>query len=400
MTRLLLVCVGAASSFGFSSIGVVFYGEVAMAILAPWYMLHQLRRKDFVSSQSLLLLAALMVTAVGYVVADLVNRTEFENAVRGWGRLLFILTNIVFLYSTCFNRPADLRWFCLGCLAGDLALAIISPDSGYLWKFGYGVPLTLLAVLALSSNWRRCNAAVGAGLLLGLASMHMLLDFRSFSVLCVLLALMFVHVRSNGVAWPQPATLKIAAVMLIGAALVFTLYRDSDQYYDGRRRDSNAYRKSGYVTALAAISQSPFFGSGSWSHNADYQMIFQQTLTDEGARLSARYEAHSQILQAWYEGGLLGTVFLLYLGVQIGRSCSYLVRRRIPDEMTLVYSFFLFISMWDLFMSPFAGSLRLRIAVTATMVLFLRREQIRAKGNALRRILNGRTEPTLVRATA
>lgn len=385
LAQIFLVAVGIATSFSFASIGIIYYGEILMAVVAPWCLLHKCRTRGFLNRSVLVLYSCLTITTAAYVVADLVNQTDSNNAIRGMGRLFFIFTDTMFLYGFCFDRPQNLRLFCLGTVVGDLLVGFFYDHSGYPWKSAYGVPLTLLVVLILSAKYQKINGTVGAMLLLGLSAIHMVLDFRSFSALCLLLALMFAHSYSKRFGRSSLSVLQIATVSLVGLALVYVLYRDSDVLYHGRRQDSNAYRKSGIVTALAAISSAPLLGSGSWSHESEFQMLFQQSLADEGTRLTAPYEAHSQLLQSWYEGGLLATVFLLYLGFELGRSSLYIFRRRPPDDLTLLYSFFLFLASWDLLMSPFAGWLRLRISIVATIVLLLHREHARQKQRLARR---------------
>jgi len=373
--QMFLFLVGITTSFSFSSVGVVYYGEILMAIVAPWCFLHHCRDRGFLNRAVLIQFGCLSITIVAYIVADLVNQTELDNAIRGWGRLFVIVTNILFLYSLCGDRPVNLRAFCFGTVVGDLTVGVLYDHSGYPWKSAYGVPLTMLLVLAMSAPRRRITGLLGAGVFLALAAVHMILDFRSFSALCLFLSLVFFYSYSNKTKTDRVGLLRMVPVMIVGLGLIYLLYQDSNGLYDGRRRDSNAYRKSGYVTTLAAISRSPLLGSGSWSRESEFQMIFQQTLADEGSSLNAEYEAHSQILQTWYEGGIFATVFLLYLGYQIARSSLYVLRRRATDSLTLLYCFFLILSSWDLFMSPFAGWLRLRVSIMATIVLMLEKER-------------------------
>lgn len=379
MMQVLLLLVGISTSFNFEAIGLVYYGEIAMAILGPWIVLHQWRAGTFWSPRLRLALAFLSVTMFGYILADLLNQTELDNVIRGGGRLFFIYTDILFLYAVCWRRPRNLLWFCLGMSIGDISVAQFSARPGYLWKFGYGVPVTLLLVLALACGGKWVRGWLGATALVGLAAVHMLLDFRSFSALCLALAMIFVQTRPPA-ARARLQFFKIAMVALIGTMAIYYLYRNSGSVYDERHQDSSAYRKSGLLTALTAISESPLVGFGSWAHDPELQWVFQQSISDEGSRLSAQYEAHSQILQAWYEGGLLGTAFLVFLGFELTKANVYLLRRRHPDMLSLVYAFFVFLSSWDLLMSPFAGTLRLRIAITTTIILLLHRERAPIRG--------------------
>jgi O-antigen ligase len=372
--RALLLLAGFLTPFSYAGVGVVFFGEVFMALLAPWIILHNSQDRRFWIRPVFGLAFALTATIVGYAVSDLVNQTTFDNIIRGWGRLFFMTATVLFLYGLLYRRPADLWWFCLGMCCGDLLHVLTAEQTAGLWKRGYGIPLTLLAVLFVPALVRRVGAIAASVVFVGLAATHVMLDFRSFSGLSLILGLIIVFKTSD--AWAKWRPIRIAMATVAGLAVVAYFYWDSEHLYDIRRQDSNAFRSSAYITAVRAVLERPLSGYGSWSFNPDLQWSFEQTLIERGSQLTARFDAHSQILQAWYEGGLFGTFFFVYLGYHLVRNTRYLVRERSFDRMLLVYMFFLTIGVWDLFMSPFAGSLRLRISIIATIFLMLEQERI------------------------
>jgi O-antigen ligase len=78
---------------------------------------------------------------------------------------------------------------------------------------------------------------------------------------------------------------------------------------------------------------------------------------------------HSQILQAWVEGGILGVSFFLVFGFQLLKTLPAQLLSRRTDLLTPTLLFYQLYALWSLFMSPFAATTRLLIALGATALL-------------------------------
>jgi hypothetical protein len=94
------------------------------------------------------------------------------------------------------------------------------------------------------------------------------------------------------------------------------------------------------------------------------------------------FSPHSQILNAWLEGGVLATAFMVVLLVQVLKLLPWTVLRRPVDLLTPSLLFFLIMTLWNLFMSPFSAPHRVRIATGAAVVVLLRMEQRGLLGSA------------------
>ena len=91
--------------------------------------------------------------------------------------------------------------------------------------------------------------------------------------------------------------------------------------------------------------------------------------------------AHSQILQGWIEGGLLGVLFWMVYGYWLFRAGGYVALQRPVDAYFPVLLFFLIYDTWHLFMSPFGGSTRFLIAIGVASVCLCAREMRSAKAS-------------------
>ncbi len=166
----------------------------------------------------------------------------------------------------------------------------------------------------------------------------------------------------------------LSAAILVST--VVTVLEQTNQEYSARREASSLSRFAAINIALIAISDSPFIGYGSWGEGTKKyaDMLYEQTVREQrevrqsNIRRGKSFLAHSQILQSWMEGGILAAQLFAFYGFQLLMALKYIITIRRIDYVYLVYGFFMLISLWHLFMSPYSGSHRLNIAVAAAIV--------------------------------
>jgi O-antigen ligase len=162
-------------------------------------------------------------------------------------------------------------------------------------------------------------------------------------------------------------------------AISYGLSTFSDEETLTRRSESNAGRAAGIEVGIIAVARSPIIGYGSWTENRELAELFLKKQREYGGdkqyreRAGAFFSPHSQVLQAWVEGGILGAAFFAFLLYQVVRSARWTVKFRPLDSLTPLLLNFLLFGAWALLMSPF-GSSRLAIATLAAIVLMLRVE--------------------------
>jgi len=76
-------------------------------------------------------------------------------------------------------------------------------------------------------------------------------------------------------------------------------------------------------------------------------------------------------LQAWVEGGLLGTAFFVVLCAMVLRRLRWLLLERPLDPLYPYLLYFALYGLWHSVMSAFAAPLRLQIALAAAVVVCL-----------------------------
>jgi hypothetical protein len=415
-TPLAIACflVGAGQMIKVNVIGEASLSEVLLPLAALW-ALSRTRGPALLQSPALrTLVLGLIITLCGYVVSDLVRGSSPEQYLRGWGRVGLVLLDLLTLSAVAAERPRNLWWFVAGMGVGSilyLRLGYHTPIS--MWKFsyqgfGYGEPFTLVAA---TLGWL-LPAGVGSLIMavVGLTSFHF--DFRSQAAICLLLAALLWSQRHRSKGNHSPSTRPrtggqlrlLIALGVLGAAVMAGLSLTDNDYTEQRRHVSDVGRSAGKLLAIKAISESPWIGWGSWSSSPQLDRMLHQAYVEVGGKdaqipdgESGSFSVHAMTLQAWVEGGVLGTAFFLTLGVLLVRALPGLLLRRPPDMLTPVLLYFGFYGLWHIIMSAFATPLRVHLALAGAVVVLLSKESA-ARASARGAPLRPDTPPTAWRA--
>jgi hypothetical protein len=373
-----LIC-GIASARMLNFVGEIWAGELLLIQCA--FLLLLLGKTRPLATYPVLgiFLQMAVLMLLGYMVSDIYRDASPAQFLRGWSRIILLTLDFVALVAVVAHDKRNLWWFIFGTAVGALGQLVIrgvpmmSPAG---WKFGWSTPLViLLACLACLLPVKL--VAVGF-LVLGVANIFM--DFRIQGAICVLMAVIL-WIRDGGIEqMTGPRVLQLLAViMAAGGILGGAMLATSDEFAK-RREQSNAGRGVGIAVAAMAVADSPLIGYGSWPTDARLVNLYYQKM-DETGQLSpseprgATFVAHSQLLQGWVEGGLLGVLFWFLYGYGLLRAGWYVVRHRPMDAYTPIFLFFLIYNFWALFMSGFSGATRLPIAMGIVMICICNAEQ-------------------------
>ncbi len=386
---LVFVC-GALNPLTLNLVGEIYATEILLPLAALATIIlgggnRVLREKMF-----WVLLLAAGVTFGGYVLSDLVQDSRPDQYLRGWGRVVLLMTDFVALTIIFGQDRRNLWWFALGMGVGGivyLRLAMHTPIS--IWKFGYAEPMVLVAA-ALGYFLPSRLAAVWLGTL-GVASMKY--DFRSFAAICFVLAA-YMWIRAARPWQPLTGNGKFLKVLigggLAGIVVLMALSATESDYSSQRRAQSDAGRSAAIEVGLIAIARSPVIGYGSWTENRELAQMYvaryfeKRGIRDPDADAGRYFTPHSQVLQSWVEGGVLGAAFFLVLGYRLVRSVKWTILARPVDMLTPLILYLLFLCSWNLFMSPFSAPHRIHIALGAAVLVLMSIEQRTSRSMALK----------------
>ncbi|HXB68857.1 MAG TPA: O-antigen ligase family protein [Candidatus Acidoferrales bacterium] len=361
--------IGATLPIPVELIGTLYVGEILLlgALFHALLRKHTSMKKWPRLMRPLALSMLLMI--VGYLLSDLIVGAPAKDMMRGSARVIFVLIDVFGMAAVVGYSGSRLQAVALGyaAAAGALALAGLSgqPFLAY-WKLDLGVPVTMAVALVLG-NLRLLKTALAPLAFMALGMLHVYLDSRSQGALCVavgavLLANLVRASRWRVLAWPATfAALGLAALLVAGSLL-------NGSEFSERRANSDTWRLAGVQVAAAEIFSSPLIGHGSWATNANLLDAVNGKQRDNGYQANnnvgeGTFQAHSMVLQAWFEGGLLALIFPVLYGVAIVRGIRAVWQsERHVKNPQLVLLLLLFTGLVHLLSSPFNGGHRLDVA--------------------------------------
>lgn len=366
-----LMC-GIASARMLNLVGEIYAGELLLIQCGFLLLLLGKTRPLTTFPVMGVFLQTAVLMLLGYMLSDIYRDTSPAQFLRGWARIILVTLDFVALVAIIAHDKRNLWWFVLGMGIGAIGQLLIrgvpmmSPAG---WKFGWSTPLvTLLACMSCLLPVK--FVAIGF-IALGVANIFM--DFRIQGAICVAVAAIL-WIRDGGMRrMSGPRLLQLFAVcMVAGGILAGAMMATSDEFAK-RREQSNVGRAVGLSVATLAITESPLIGYGSWPMDPRLVNLYYDGMEESGqfSRSQPRgaiFAAHSQILQGWIEGGLLGVLFWGLYGYWLLRAGWYVVLRRPSDIYMPMFLFFLIYNLWALFMSGFSGVTRLPIAVGIAII--------------------------------
>ena len=378
--------------------GEVFLAELAVLPVAVLALLTRDGRKVVRSSMFWLLLSAFLVTLAGYVISDLVRQTPEAQYLRGWARNAIVATSFVSLCIIFLSDRRNVWWFLLGIAIGSVVYFKLMQNlpigSVTHWKFSYSIPFTFLLA---------CSAVVLplriVGLLfVALGAYSVFEDYRVHGAVCLLLGgLLWLTVTARGNRISAATVAKFAVAGALGVLVALALVSASEsEWHEQRRASSNMTRALGLQVGVNAIIASPIIGYGSWSNHRDLLAVASQTIARYNETAERPWtegilvNAHSQVLNAWMEGGVFGAGLFLVALVVVAREGYLALLGRPPDLLLPALLFLLVFQLWALVMSPLGTDNRLFLASALAVAVVANSERL-ARRSAVRESIRRHT---------
>jgi hypothetical protein len=368
-SRFGLLLLGISLPISVHLVGEVFIGECILLLLVGAKVL---ARPDFVDrwpGYMKWLALTLGLSLLGYMISDYFAGTDTHNVLRGWARVFFTAVNILGLYMVVRASSARLIWVTLGFATSGMAVGVIELRRiAFLdvWKLqlGYTLTLSVVCVLILGKYSARYLAPIA---LVALGTLDIILDSRSMGAVCIVCGCLQLSRLANMRRWRLISHVGTIFILTAGISLIAYSYFAGSAEFSKRRAESNSGRYKGLEIALGEIAKSPFLGHGSWSSfDGAAVEVLEGSLRQAGVKHALNVDnvgAHSQILQVWFEGGLLALPFPVCIGILLIKGMQAFRTGAVADlQSALLLRLFLFGSSWNLLFSPLQGIHRIYLA--------------------------------------
>ena len=397
---LLAFLIGCCAPFPVRFVGVLFVGEVVLLLIAGWVVATRLQARSFWSKAATRFAALLCIALAGYIISDIFRETAPEDFVRGWSKVGFLATDFIGLYYLSKKNAVAIPMFFIGYNLGCFAIASLQAQaqSGYAlqfyWKFFYAVPLTVIP-LSLLMIFARSRIRVTAYFLGVIGAVHILFDYRSLGLICLVVASMLLAAtRKKSGSTMIDKRVWILSAVAVGGAFTY-LYFAGQTEFGGRRDASNSWRYGTTVALVKGIMRSPLIGNGSWSSDPELEAWRDEAMEARGvnryaAGKSDRFTGHSEVFQAWFEGGILTLGFFVFYGFQLVNAIRVLFTRKL-DNMSALFLFWMLAMLWGYCFDPFNGLVRVEMACALAILCFMYEAERRVVQQAIPATYTGHT---------
>lgn len=316
---------------------------------------------------------------ISQILTDLVAVTPFENLIRGWSKIIFLLTNFAAIYLLMIGNVRRMYYFAFGLAVGIILSYYTNPhiyEDIYYWKFSIGFPVSVLIMILL--HRKRLSFTLKIMIILILSSINFYMDARYLGVMVLLTG---VYISFYPILSSTGDKKINTNVIILGLVTVITsLYVVTETYsiaasqgYLGERAKVKFERQSSGVfgvliggrleifSSFSAIVDSPILGHGSWARNQKYIDILMKKMDEYGYDDTVEYQSvviptHSHLFGAWVYSGIMGAIFWLYTLII---TIKAMLNTRLPPDILPLIAFIGFCFIWSILFSPFGAEERL-----------------------------------------
>ena len=362
---------------------------------------------------------------VSQCVTDVVRHSAFGDYARGWSNIGITLVNFAVLCALAYGRPRRLVLYGWGLVTGSFLTFIITPDKFAdvdLWKFAFSFPVTLAVFLFASRARCRGHWPITLSVLIGVLNIY--LGSRSLGGVCLAAALYLGVTRFLQRKERRSHKLNTRSVVAIAASLGLGFFVALSAYQyaastgflgnkarvEYREQSSGRYGlllggRTDMLGAFPAIYDSPILGHGSWAKDPTYVIAQHEALAALGYENAWEMSsedleeglipAHSYMLQAWVDAGILGAFFFAWVFVFAAR---VLMRVYPPNVVLLpVMALVGLTLLWNILFSPYGAEVRIIFPYYVVMLMSCQgmaaHETVKAAASTVKRKIDATLAP-------
>jgi hypothetical protein len=375
---LLVLLIPASAFVQFHVVGVLFAPDVLLLVLFPFVLAADADRLRHRLPRILLVLGAAWLAA--QVATDLIRSTPFYDYARGWAKIANTLTNFTVIYTLVYHDFRRVAFYTFGLASGGILTYLFNPNlyaAGDPWKFGYGYGVILLVVLGAALLDDRGRHGFAILIMAAAAAVNLYNGFRSLAGECFLTATYlivqrFARARQRSGSQVSLAgacvTYAILALASVGLLLIYRYGATSGMfgYTQWRKYEIESSGSYGvlvggridFLVGLQAVADSPLVGHGSWAKDWRYQSRPDTLMAELGYRTSGGADswvipAHSHLVGAWVEAGIVGAAFWVWVFSLPWRVLARLYRSAEP--LSPLVAFLALVLIWDIILSPYGA---------------------------------------------
>jgi hypothetical protein len=397
---ILAFSIGLTGSFMVKLVGELPVSEALILLILPVLLIMHGRRLLRPGLKIIFILLALWLFS--QVLTDIYRGTSAFDWVRSDANICFFAIDLVCVAVLLGRNERRKVIFIAAYAIGSLLAARYQPSQEavqYPWKFGYAGGIISLVILASCYFYSRRRYTIALILLAGIMGVNLLKNYRGPVLdLLIVIALVMPLIperigrlrllprKGTGLRVVVLATMALGAGMA-AAGLVYWvtaagLVGEEAQIKNQAEAQSGGGLLLGgrpeILVSSQAVWDSPILGHGSYARDFKYIEMLNDIEARWGQQLDLRdveqqgqglIPAHSHLMGAWVQAGILGAVFWAYV---LWLSLKGIVRvSLLLPPLAPLYAMMLVSFVWGIWFSPFASTERTQAALVIIFTLDL-----------------------------
>lgn len=392
--NVLIFIIGLLSVIKVRFLGTFAISEVVAICFLPFvHAAESLRHRNV-----LILIVMGLLWLVGLVVADIVNDSSTENALKGAFSIIFLIGAVPFVYWLLHDNVKRILYFWCGVAVASIVVIyfpigyINNADNLDYFRIYNILPAAVASGgLLYYKGYRR--AAYVFCLAFGIfalfqESRHIFLLMNLVVALAVTYDMLHKAWSGRFVRYRMVFAVGMLTVMCVVTGLSAAIYSEvASRGYMGERAktkyelqsNSNIGLLSGrrdFLISLYAGMCNPLIGYGSYAED-EYNFTAKVINSIEDPEDASDYmygwssskliRTHSHILGAWVHGGIFGLLFWIYVLVMI---VAFLRKKIVcSGQLFFFYGLSTAFIVWDILFSPFASRMLFSVYFVSVLIL-------------------------------
>lgn len=398
---ILVLAIGLGTHFVVHIVGDMPVAEGVLLAALPLLFIARGRRLLQRRFFALFLLAGLWL--MSQVLTDIYRQSATLDWLRGDASIVFLILDMAGMLMLLRGNERRKVMFLAASACSTILMTRFHPTRSALaapWKFGYSGGVDILVVLGSCFFYARRRFGIVLLLFAAIAGVNLLENDRGNVLDMLMTVALVVPVIPERVGrlrlLPRAgsfARLAVLAFMAIGASwTALTLVRLVTNYgligqQAVEKNEAQSRVRGGLLlggrpeilVSSRAVMDSPILGHGSWARDSKYTDMYFELASENGLtednlenfeeENQDQIPAHSHLMGAWVDAGILGAVFWAYIfWLTIRALINSTVLRPALEPM---YAWMLWSFLWAILFSPLGGADRIYAAAVITILFDL-----------------------------
>lgn len=387
-----LILLGALAQIHIDFIGQIFISELILFLIWTFGKNHlKSKSRPTETNPEIAFFQKLLFCAfLTQLTTDLFSRTNILDIVKGSSLILFTLFNLTLISRLVSQYTGVVEKLLLGYSLSYFVAAFFQPNAyfkNYPWKFGFAYGATLL-MLILIQKYIIKSKIFTVLIVITYAVVNLALDTRSLGMVIVIA--LVIYLTHDSIKKSKIITFTLLLILLILAPTFYSLYiskvshgsfgiKVQEKYLNQSQNTKNIFfgGRTNVFVGLSQVVKNPIVGQGSYAKITDRNR--QEILTEIVGINPNLYSLlfsfqegdlipiHSVLLQFWVWYGILGAIPWLWYLYKIALTLMKNFRSRMG--ITLLNSYLITLTTWDLLFSPFGADRRFTLPLFLITIL-------------------------------